>query len=656
MRQSLLLFSLFVAAHSFAQTTKRPIDPRDVYRLTTVSDPKVSPDGNWVSYVLSSVDSAKNKRNSDVWMMSWDGQQSVQLTNSPDGESQARWSPDGKYLSFVSSRNGATNSQIWLLDRRGGEGKLLTALKGDLKDYAWSPDGKQIVLAMKTPESTDTSKNKLPKPLVMDRFHFKQDIEGYLEEFPTHLYLFDISTKKIDTLTQGKYDETSPVWSPNGQQIAFVSNRTAEPDKNQNTDIWVIDAKKNAPMKQITTWEGSDNAPVWSPDGQQLGFLRSSSPQYDMYGHSILCVVAKEGGVPTELSTAIDRPVSSPRWTKDGQSIGVLVTDDRQRYVATFSTKSKQMTKIVGGNRSFNVLESHPNGSWVSLMSEPQMPAELFAIENGATRRLTKHQEDFLAPLELAKVEGFTSKSKDGVQVSNFLFKPSNAVANQKLPTIFFIHGGPTAQDEWGFDLSRQILAQAGFAVAAVNYRGSNGRGLAYSKAISGDWGNKEVLDILGAADYLVQTGVADPDKMGIGGWSYGGILTNYTIASDTRFKAAASGAGVSLVMSLYGVDQYILQYENELGVPWKNLDKYLKLSYPFLQIERIKTPTLFMVGEKDFNVPAVGTEQMYQGLRSIGVPTQLIVYPGQFHGLTLPNFQKDRFERYIKWFDKYLK
>ena len=656
MRQSLLLFSLFLAAHSFAQTTKRPIDPRDVYRLTTVSDPKVSPDGNWVSYVLSSVDSAKNKRNSDVWMMSWDGQQSVQLTNSPDGESQARWSPDGKYLSFVSSRNGATNSQIWLLDRRGGEGKLLTALKGDLKDYAWSPDGKQIVLAMKTPESTDTSKNKLPKPLVMDRFHFKQDIEGYLEEFPTHLYLFDISTKKIDTLTQGKYDETSPVWSPNGQQIAFVSNRTAEPDKNQNTDIWVIDAKKNAPMKQITTWEGSDNAPVWSPDGQQLGFLRSSSPQYDMYGHSILCVVAKEGGVPTELSTAIDRPVSSPRWTKDGQSIGVLVTDDRQRYVATFSTKSKQMTKIVGGNRSFNVLESHPNGSWVSLMSEPQMPAELFAIENGATRRLTKHQEDFLAPLELAKVEGFTSKSKDGVQVSNFLFKPSNAVANQKLPTIFFIHGGPTAQDEWGFDLSRQILAQAGFAVAAVNYRGSNGRGLAYSKAISGDWGNKEVLDILGAADYLVQTGIADPDKMGIGGWSYGGILTNYTIASDTRFKAAASGAGVSLVMSLYGVDQYILQYENELGVPWKNLDKYLKLSYPFLQIERIKTPTLFMVGEKDFNVPAVGTEQMYQGLRSIGVPTQLIVYPGQFHGLTLPNFQKDRFERYIKWFDKYLK
>ncbi len=657
MKQTLLCLILFIGATTFAQTpAKRPIDPRDVYRLSTVSDPKVSPDGNWVSYVLSSVDSAKNKRNADVWMMSWDGQQSVQLTNSPDGESQPRWSPDGKYLSFVSSRGGETKSQIWLMDRRGGEGKQLTKLKGGLESYAWSPDGKQIVMAVKSPDDVDTSKNKLPKPFVMERYHFKQDIEGYQDTFAVHLYLFDVANKKIDTLTQGKYDETSPVWSPDGKQIAFISNRTTDPDKNQNTDIWVIDAKKGATMKQITTWVGSESSPVWSSDGQQIAYLRSASDKYDMYDQNILCVVSKNGGAPTLLSSAIDRPVSMPRWTKDGQSVAVLVSDDRQRYVAQFNLKTKQITKIADGKRSFSALESHPNGSWATLMSEPQLPSEVFAIENGATRRMTKHQDEFLAPLELASVEGFTSKSKDGTLVSNLLFKPSSAKANQKMPTLFFIHGGPTAQDEWSFDLTRQILSQSGYAVAAINYRGSNGWGYAYSKAISGDWGNKEVIDILGAADYLVEKGVADPDKMGIGGWSYGGILTNYTIATDTRFKAAASGAGVSLIMSLYGVDQYILQYENELGVPWKNLDKYLKLSYPFLQIEKIKTPTMFMVGEKDFNVPAVGSEQMYQGLRYLGVPTQLIVYPGQFHGLTLPNFQKDRLDRYIAWFDKYLK
>jgi dipeptidyl aminopeptidase/acylaminoacyl peptidase len=653
-----LLITCALCTQINAQTTitKRPIGPNDVFRLANLSSPKVSPDGAWVAYVLSTVDSTKNKRNSDLWMTSWDGTQSIQLTSSPDGESQPRWSPDGKYLSFVSARQGATSAQIWLMDRRGGEGKQLTTLKADLQDYVWSPDGKKIALVIQSADSTGIPKSKQPQPYVLDRYHFKQDVEGYLQKKRSHLYVFDVSTKKLDTLTQGDFEESDPAWSPDGKYLAFVSNRTPEPDKNENTDLWIMEAKPKAAIKQLTSWTGSESSPIWSPDGSQIGYLRSSSPTYTIYDHSILSVVSKDGGEPILLSSALDRPVSTPRWTKDGQSIAVLVSDDRQRYVVQYQVKTKALSKVVSGNRSFNALEAHPNGTWVSLVSEPQLPTEVFAIENGSTRRLTKHQDAFLAPLILASVEGFVSTSKDGTKVSSLLFKPSTAVAGQKLPTILFIHGGPTAQDEWGFDLSRQILAQAGYAVAGINYRGSNGRGLAFCNAISADWGNKEVIDILGAADYLVQAGIADPNKMGIGGWSYGGILTNYTIASDTRFKAAASGAGSAQVMALYGVDQYILQYENELGAPWKNVDKYLKLSYPFLQMDKIKTPTLFLVGEKDFNVPSIGSEQMYQGLRSLGVPTQLIIYPGQFHGITVPSFQKDRFERYIGWFDQYLK
>ena len=652
----LITCSLCTQINAQTTVTKRPIGPNDVFRLANISSPKVSPDGAWVAYVLSTVDSTKNKRNSDLWMASWDGTQSIQLTSSPDGESQPRWSPDGKYLSFVSARQGTTSAQIWLMDRRGGEGKQLTTLKADLQDYVWSPDGKKIALVIQSTDSTGIPKSKQPQPYVLDRYHFKQDVEGYLQKKRSHLYVFDVSSKKLDTLTQGDFEESDPAWSPDGKYLAFVSNRTPEPDKNENTDLWVMEAKPKAAIKQLTTWTGSESSPIWSPDGIQIAYLRSSSPTYTIYDHSILSVVSKDGGEPAILSSALDRPVSTPRWTKDGQSIAVLVSDDRQRYVAQYQVKTKALSKVVSGNRSFNALEAHPNGTWVSLVSEPQLPAEVFAIENGSTRRLTKHQDAFLAPLILATVEGFVSTSKDGTKVSSLLFKPSKAVAGQKLPTILFIHGGPTAQDEWGFDLSRQILAQAGYAVAGINYRGSNGRGLAFCNAISADWGNKEVIDILGAADYLVQAGIADPNKMGIGGWSYGGILTNYTIASDTRFKAAASGAGSAQVMALYGVDQYILQYENELGAPWKNVDKYLKLSYPFLQMDKIKTPTLFLVGEKDFNVPSIGSEQMYQGLRSLGVPTQLIIYPGQFHGITVPSFQKDRFERYIGWFDQYLK
>lgn len=633
------------------------MNSRDIYRLQNITDPQVSPDGKWIAYTLSSVDTTKDKRNADLWMVSWDGKESVQLTNGPDGESKARFSPDGQYISFVSARQGATKSQIWLMDRRGGEAKKLTDFKTDLEDYVWSPDGKKLALILRAPDYADSAKTKVRKPYVLDRYHFKADVRGYLESSPVHLYLFDVATKKLDTLTTGIYDETSPVWSPDGSQLAFVSNRTEDPDKNQNTDIYVIDARKGATVKQLTTWTGADNSPAWSPDGKQIAYLRSTaSGNFLMYDQPMLALIKREGGDPKLLSKTLDRPVRNPTWSKDGQAIGVLVQDDRQSYVGQYTLADGKFTKLAGGNRSFSSLETALSGNWLTMLSDPQTPGELYAIENGNPRRLTHTHDEFLAPLELATVEGFSSRSKDGAQVSNVLYRPANIPATKKLPAIMFIHGGPVSQDEYSFDLTRQLLAAGGYAVVAVNYRGSNGRGIDYTKAIYADWGNKEVLDILGATDYIVEKGIADPDRLGIGGWSYGGILTNYTIASDTRFKAAASGAGSSLQLSMYGVDQYTNQYETELGVPWKNADKWVKLSYPFFKADRIKTPTLFMAGEKDFNVPSVGSEQMYQALRSLGVPAQLIIYPGQFHGISTPSYQKDRVDRYLQWFDKYLK
>ncbi len=656
MRRILLLLVFSIPLLVFAQSTaKRKLKPSDIYRLQTLGDPQVSPEGNWIAYTLTSIDSALNKRNTDIWMISWDGKQSVQLTNSTEAETQPRWSPDGKYLSFVSTRQGATNNQIWLMNRLGGEGKQLTNIKENLEAYSWSPDGKKILLTIQTP--LDTAKPKIPKPLVINRYAFKRDIEGYItQRQPVHLYLLDVESKKIDTLTNGQYDETGAVFSPDGKQIAFVSNRTEDPDRNINTDIFVMDAQPKAIAKKITNWKGGDNNPIWSPDGKMLAYTSTASENYTAYEESYVTLVDLVVVEPKILSKTLDRPISHFKFSKDGSSIAVLVEDDRESYLEQYNTKSGALTKITGGKKSFSALQPQSANNWLVLMSEPQLPNELYAVENGITRRLTKHQDDFVAPLDLATTEGFTSKAIDGNIVSSILLRPSNTPANQKLPTIFYIHGGPTAQDEYGFDFTRQIFAAAGYAVVGVNYRGSSGRGWNYSTSISADWGNKEVKDITSAVDYVIEKGIADPDKLGICGWSYGGIMTDYMIASDTRFKAASSGAGVAMVSSLYGVDQYIMQYDNELGAPWKNIDKYLAISYPFLKADKIKTPTQFMVGESDFNVPSPGSEQMYQALKSLGTPTELIIYPGQFHGITVPSYLKDRFERYLNWFDKYLK
>ncbi|MBS1918347.1 MAG: S9 family peptidase [Bacteroidetes bacterium] len=654
----LLTFLVFAQLYISAQSTKRMIKPADIYRQPYVGSGQVSPDGNWVLYTLTMTDSLKDKRNSDLWMVSWDGAQTIQLTSDEESESNPKWSPDGKYISFTSSRQDSKSGQVWLMDRRGGEGKKLTDIKSGVNDYAWSADSKKLLLTITDKEPEDTSKIKTTKPLVIDRYQYKQDVEGYrYKKLYTHLYLFDIATKKLDTLTRGNFDDGGASWSPDGTQIVFVSNRTPDPDKNENSDIFVIDAKPNATPKQITLWAGADNSPRWSPDGKWIAYTRSTgNADYIMYDEPVLAIISKDGGEPKLLSQSLDRPVHSPRWSKDGSSIFALVEDDRQEYVANFSVANGQLKKIADGERAFTSIETTSTNDLIVSMTDPQTPSEIYALENGKTRKLTKHNDDFLAPLSLATVEGFTSKSSDGTTVSGLLYKPADAAANQKLPLILFIHGGPVGQDEFAFDLTRQILAAGGYAVAAVNYRGSSGRGLDYCKIISADWGNKEVIDLHGAVDYLVKKGIADPDKLAVGGWSYGGILTDYLIASDNRFKAACSGAGTGFTLSLYGVDQYINQYNNEIGPPWKSMNTYIKISYPLLKADKIKTPTQFFSGEKDFNVPTAGSEQMYQALRTLGVPTQLIIYPGQFHGISMPSYQRDRLERYLAWYDKYLK
>jgi dipeptidyl aminopeptidase/acylaminoacyl peptidase len=395
--------------------------------------------------------------------------------------------------------------------------------------------------------------------------------------------------------------------------------------------------------------------PEWSPDGKSIAYLMGDELKWSAYDQAQLMVITSEGGEPRALTLSLDRPVASPVWSRDGASLAFVVVDDRAQHVARVPAAGGRIEKLVDGRQVVERPSIGPDGTFAVLASSATSIPEVHALENGRLRKITRQNDEWLKGILLGTTEDFTSVSKDGTEVHGLIVKPPTYRAGTAYPTLLRIHGGPNGQDSHSFSFERELFAAHGYVVVAVNYRGSNGRGSVFQKAIYADWGNKEVVDLLGAMDHVQKIGLADPKRLGIGGWSYGGILTNYTIATDGRFKAAISGAGSSNQISMYGTDQYINQYESELGPPWKHQDVWLKVSYPFFHADRIKTPTLFLCGEKDFNVPLLGSEQMYQALRSLNVDAELVIYPNQHHGITTPSYKKDRLDRYLAWYEKYL-
>jgi dipeptidyl aminopeptidase/acylaminoacyl peptidase len=664
--RSLLLLSLAIGA-AHGQQALRPLTLDDMHKFKDVADPRCAPAGDWVAYTVSTVDAAADKRDTDIWMSSADGKEHIRVTSSPEAENSPRFSPDGRYLAFLSSRPGPAKNkgiQIWLLDRKGGEAQQITDTKARISAIEWAPDSKRLAVVLREPEDDEKDASApragepdKPKVLVIDRYSFKRDGAGYLtQKKRNRIHLFAIESRKFELLTNTDFDESNPVFSPDGKALAFVSNHAPDWDRVPSSDIFVVDAVPNSKPRRLTSFDGQDSSPFFSPDGLSIAYLKGSDHKLGEYNMTQLALIPTAGGTPKILTAAFDRGVTSPRFTADGRFVEFLAADDMSSYIARVPASGGAVERVLPGQLAASAL--HHAGSCAALIvSTDKTPGEVHLFGPAGLKKITSHNNALMSTLLLANTEEIRYKTADGNEPHGLLTYPLNYEAGKKYPLLLRIHGGPNGQDQHAFNFERQLFAAHGYAVLNINYRGSSGRGQQYTVSIANDWGNKEVVDLLAGVDHVVARGIADPDRLGLGGWSYGGILTNYLIASTTRFKAGTSGAGVSFPLAFYGHDQYIRQYDNEIGPPWKaGLDPWIKISYPFLHADRIKTPTLFLCGDKDFNVPLLGSEQMYQALKNNNVETQLIIYPGENHGISRPSFRRDVMQRYLDWYARFLK
>lgn len=662
--QLLLLIVATPPPHAGAQDPPRPLTIDDMLRIRRVGSPKVSPDGAWVAYTVSTSSLEPGEGGTRIWLVPAEGGEARSMTADGYSAGSPDWSPDGKYLSFTASRGDSAHTQVWVMDRRMGEGQQLTDEPWGIDGYKWSPDGSRLLLSIRDPDPIDTlppdQRPETTPPWEIDRLQFKQDYVGYLTgNRHTHLYVFDLATRETTQITSGDFDASQPAWSPDGTRVAFVANRTGNPDGNDNTDIWVVDAAnttKGETLLQVTDNPGSDSSPTWSPDGQWIGYVTVTQPEIIWYAVNKLAVARADGSGDVRILTeSLDRNVSSPRFSADGRFIFVGIEDSAEDHIGRVDAQSGRIERPISGPLSAGAFDLGPGDRIYASVSRLDNPGEIFTAEgNGSLTQLSHVNDSFLESVELGRVIDTTYSSADGSEIEAFFYLPPGYQEGLRYPTLLRIHGGPVAQYTHSFNFEANLLAANGYVVVTPNPRGSSGYGQAFSYAIWADWGNKDYDDVMAGVDYAIRRGWADPNRLGVGGWSYGGILTDHVITKTGRFRGAITGASEVLYVTNYGHDHYQLQWEKELGLPWENREAWERVS-PFNKVQNITTPTLVMGGEKDWNVPINNGEQLYEALKRMGKETELVVYPGQSHGISLP-YQVDRYKRYLAWYGKYVK
>jgi dipeptidyl aminopeptidase/acylaminoacyl peptidase len=675
-----IVFScLLLCLSTSAQTQKRAIQFDDLIAMHRLSDPQVSPDGKWVAYVVATPDMQANHAMSNIWIVPESGGEERQLTRS-GSDSRPRWSPDGKQIAFLSSRDGAT--QIYVMSVHGGEASRVTFLSTDIDNEIWSPDGKWMAFTSRAyPDCRDDACNKARdeatvknpvKAHVATRLLYRHWTD-WADGKRSHLLVTAITKGTPRDLTPGADYDVPPfnlgapeaiAFSPDSAELCFTANTDKDEALSTNGDLFTVPVSGVIGPLRITTNQGDDWGPVYSPDGKWIAYRSQKTAGYESDRWQLM-IYNRSSRERSDLTTNFDRNIETYAWSPDSRTIYFQAEDKAEMPIYSISATPGSSPKTVMAD-SFNAEFSLAADGKRLVFSRSSLtyPAEMFSANSDGTdvRQITHQNAALLAPLELPAAEPFWFTGANNTKVEGLLVKPPHFDAAKKYPMLLLVHGGPQGawDDDWGYRWNPQVMAAPGYVVVMINPTGSTGYGQKFTDEIQSDWGGKPYVDLMDGVDYaIVHFPFIDSTRLAEAGGSYGGYMTDWIATHTGRFRCLISHAGPYDLVSMYGATEELWFVEHDLrGTPWSDPETYAKWSPSTYAaaLGKFHRPMLVIDGELDFRVPYTQDLELFTALRRQGVPSKLIIFPNEGHWVLKPQNSKLWYHEFLDWLATYLK